>query len=99
MAQVSSLHPTLYAPILTSDEGTWSLPGGHLEYGETFEQCAKRETMEEIGMEIEDVEFVTATESMFVAETKQYVTIFMSAYAKSGEDGEVPEPQVSNIDP
>jgi 8-oxo-dGTP diphosphatase len=33
-------------------EGTWSLPGGHLEFFETFEDCAKREVMEETGLKI-----------------------------------------------
>ena len=32
--------------------GLWSGPGGHLETGETFTQCAVREIYEEAGIEI-----------------------------------------------
>ena len=72
-----------------------SLAGGHLEKNETFEQCAVREVKEETGLDIEDVQFLTATESFFEAEEKHYVTIFLTSYAKKGENGEMPEPVVS----
>ena len=36
-------------------QGTWSTPGGHLEYGESPEACAARETKEETGVEIVNV--------------------------------------------
>ena len=36
-----------------SDDGTWCLPGGRLEPGESFADCARRECLEELGCEVE----------------------------------------------
>lgn len=33
-------------------EGTWTMPGGKLEYGESFEEGAKREVLEETGIKL-----------------------------------------------
>jgi 8-oxo-dGTP diphosphatase len=66
-------------------EGTWSTPGGHLEYGETPEECAIRETREETGIEITDLHFRAITNDVFVAEERHYITIWMEARYKSGE--------------
>lgn len=63
-----------------SSAGAIQLPGGHLEFGETPEACAVREVLEETGLEISeaDVRFVTATNDIFEAEGKHYVTLFMA---------------------
>ncbi len=37
------------------EKGRWSLPGGYLFYGETVEECAKRECEEESGYGVEIV--------------------------------------------
>jgi 8-oxo-dGTP diphosphatase len=33
-------------------EGNWALPGGFCEYGETTEECGRRETREETGINV-----------------------------------------------
>ena len=38
-------------------KGEFAFPGGHLEYLESFRECAKRETLEECGVEIENINF------------------------------------------
>lgn len=59
--------------------GSWALPGGHLEHGEDFETASKREILEETGIEITDIKFLTATNSVGIDGTKHYITIFMTA--------------------
>ncbi|KAI3297400.1 hypothetical protein DTO002I6_3152 [Penicillium roqueforti] len=72
--------------------GTWGLPGGHLDFGESFETCAIRETLEETGLKIQDVRFLTATNSILKAENKHYITIFMGAVCEDGAEPQVIEP-------
>lgn len=64
-------------------EGSWGFPGGHLELGESWEECATRECLEETGLTPKNVHFWTATNDVF-NEQKHYVTLFMRAEA----DGE-----------
>ncbi|MGC1176848.1 MAG: NUDIX domain-containing protein, partial [Candidatus Saccharimonadales bacterium] len=64
---------------------TWSIPGGHLEFGESWEACAKREVLEEAGIVIENVRFLAATNDLFPADKKHYVTIWVECDWKSGE--------------
>ena len=42
---------------LRADDGTWGLPGGALEPGETLEECARREVLEETGLTLDQLRF------------------------------------------
>jgi len=65
-------------------EGTWAPPGGHLEPGESFEECCKREILEETGLTIKNFKQITFTNDIF-SEDKHYITLFFSADYESGE--------------
>ena len=66
-------------------EGTWSLPGGHLEFGESFEETARREVKEESNLNIKNVRFGAVTNDLFEEEGKHYVTIWMLSDWDSGQ--------------
>jgi 8-oxo-dGTP diphosphatase len=65
--------------------GTWSFGGGHLEFNESLEECAKREILEETGLQVKNIRLGTITNDVFRKEEKHYVTIFMIAEHASGE--------------
>jgi len=63
---------------------SWCPPGGHLEFGESFEQCVKRETLEETGIKIKNIRFLGITNDFFNKEKCHYITIAMIADYGSG---------------
>ena len=65
--------------------GSWSTPGGHLEFGESPEECAIREAKEETGVDIADVRFRAVTNDVFEAEGKHYITLWMEGKYSAGE--------------
>ena len=67
-------------------EGTWAPPGGHIEFGESFEDTARREVKEETDLEITNVRFGAVTNDHFESENKHYVTIWMLSDWKSGQE-------------
>ena len=82
--------------------GTLALPGGHLEFGESFEECARREVKEETDLDVVDVQFLTAVNSVFESgveigrereqEGKHYVTVFMTAGVEGECEAKLMEP-------
>lgn len=67
-------------------EGTWSFPGGHLEFGETMAQAAIRETKEETGLDASELELVSLADEMgSLDKGKHYVNVGFLAHLVSGE--------------
>lgn len=63
---------------------TWSVPGGHLELGESWEECGAREALEETGVQVKNIRFVGVTNDIYDT-GKHYVTIALAADWDSGE--------------
>ncbi|MDO8518199.1 MAG: NUDIX domain-containing protein [bacterium] len=70
--------------------GQYAGPGGHLEHMESIEECAKREVLEETGLQIENVRFFCLS-NLKVYAPKHYVDIGVITDWKSG-DPQVLEP-------
>jgi 8-oxo-dGTP diphosphatase len=71
--------------LVRNHRGFWSTPGGHLDFGESPEACAARETFEETGVSVTAVQFVAITNDVLADAGKHYVTIWMR-----GEASDVP---------
>ena len=65
--------------------GTRTVPGGHVEHGESWEDCAMREILEETGVTVDEPRLLTVTNDIMAADNKHYVTIWMEANWLSGE--------------
>jgi 8-oxo-dGTP diphosphatase len=57
--------------------GEWSFPGGHLEFGETIFETAKREVKEETGLDIDKFKLISVADEMRYIKTdnKHYLNI------------------------
>ena len=78
------------ADSLLHGAGTWTMPGGKFEFGESFEDGAKRELMEETGIVLEKVKVICVSND--IVDDAHFVTVgFFSEYF----DG---EPQVMEPD-
>ena len=77
--------------------GEYAGTGGHLEHMESFESCAKRETLEETGLEIENVRFLCISNLKDYA-PKHYVDIGLVADWKSGVPQVMEESKIEQWD-
>ena len=53
--------------------GAWGSAGGHLEFGESLEDCARREALEELGLVVDEVRFLCV--SNIIAYGRHYVDL------------------------
>jgi len=72
--------------------GQWSLPGGHLEIGERFEDCCKREVFEETGLHIDKIMNIDFANNIIASEGLHYVTLYFIADWNGSQNPELREP-------
>ena len=72
--------------------GTWAAPGGHLEFGESVEDCARRETLEETGLALRTVTPGPYTNTVMQDAGRHYVTCFVVAEVLPAAVARVVEP-------
>ena len=53
--------------------GLWTMPGGKVEIGETLKSAAIRETKEETGIKVNNLQLVSVSDD--IEETSHYITI------------------------
>ena len=70
-------------------QGTWTMPGGKLHFGETFEQVAKREVLEETGMKVNKIKVISLSNN--IIPEAHFITIGFLCEDFSGQP-EVKEP-------
>ena len=74
-------------------DGIYSVPGGHLEYGETYEEACSRELEEEIGVSFDSYEKLGFSEDFF-PEDKHYTTLYFLA-----DGNEIVPNTIKNMEP
>ena len=97
--KTSLTHPRVGVGVLLQKEGkillglrkgshgaqTWAPAGGHLEFGETVEECARRELLEETGVTAISCRLGPWVENVLDNGTKHYITLFVIVDQYEGE--------------
>lgn len=71
------------ADSLLNGAGKWTMPGGKLDFGETFEDGAKREVEEETGIKVGNLDVTCVNQDM--VQDAHFVTIGLFCEDFSGE--------------
>lgn len=66
-----------------TEPGTWSRPGGMVEFGETVEQAVEREIEEETGIKVRAVRLLEMTQN--IVDGKHWIALGFLARHVSGE--------------
>ena len=69
--------------------GSWALPGGHMEAGQSWNETAAMELDEETGLKVpkESWRFITVTNDVMAADALHYITIFVAAILPAEQHG------------
>lgn len=64
----------------------WCLPGGKLDWREELEACARRETLEECGLELEEVALLDITNDYWEEADQHFITMYYVSKRKNDAD-------------
>jgi 8-oxo-dGTP diphosphatase len=64
-------------------EGTWTMPGGKMDFGETFENNARREVLEETGIVLNKIKIMCVNQD--IVHDAHFVTLGMFSEDFEGE--------------
>ncbi|MFA6355075.1 MAG: NUDIX domain-containing protein [Candidatus Paceibacterota bacterium] len=75
--------------------GEYAFPGGHLEFDESFVECAKREVLEETGIVIKNVIFMSVA-NYRRHDNRQDILVNLVADWESGEETNFPDEKIGD---
>jgi len=73
--EVKGLYLITQRPVGKSLAGKWEFPGGKLEFGETLEECVKREIKEELGIKIREAKEIMGVSYAMHNEGKRQIVL------------------------
>lgn len=75
--------------------GSWGVPGGKVDWGETLEDAVKREFKEEVGLNLSEIRFALAQEAVLSDEFyKEAHFILLNYYAVSDHEIITPNEEI-----
>ena len=77
--------------IMADQEFVWQLPGGWIEPGESPEQTARREVMEETGLDLDELRFVGLTNNK-IPDQNHSISLYFEAECSNPEQIDNREP-------
>ena len=80
----------------TNERGTWEIPGGKVDFGETLQDAARREAKEEYGVDIELLEQFPAQNHLIPEEHQHWVPTCFLCKIIGDNEPRIMEPEKCN---
>ena len=80
-------------------EGFYTVPGGHIELGETIEEAARREAKEEVGLDVKLEKVLMVQEAVYPKEfSRKKHFIFIECICKSNGDVKIDNNEIVHFE-
>ncbi|MGK7919884.1 MAG: NUDIX domain-containing protein [Trichodesmium sp.] len=94
-ALVQGLSDRILIVETTKWKGTWGVPGGKVDWGESLEVALRREFMEEVGLKLTDISFAMFHEAILDPQFyKEAHFIMVNYWAVSDSENVVPNQEI-----